>query len=115
MDTPEFYHFAQNNSGGSFECGEGISMHVIIEALSEEHAEQRAEGIGIYFDGVGEGRDCSCCGDRWNRLYGDVGHDSPHIYGEPVGGPASDWARGWAEGKPFAYVHYLDGRVESHI
>jgi hypothetical protein len=117
MDTKQskFYHFNQNNSGGSFTFSEGISVHVIIEALSTEHAESRAEEIGLYFDGVSEGRDCGCCGDRWTRLYGDEGHDSPYLYGDPVGGGTNDdWARRWSNGKPYAYVHYLDGRIESH-
>jgi hypothetical protein len=114
MDTNQskFYHFSQNNSGGSFTFSEGISVHVIIEALSTEHAESRAEEIGLYFDGVSEGRDCGCCGDRWNRLYSE-GHDSPCLYGEPVG-TGDNWARRWSNGKPYAYVHYLDGRIESH-
>ena len=30
-----------------------------------------AEDIGLYFDGVEQGMDCSCCGDRWYRAWED--------------------------------------------
>jgi hypothetical protein len=62
-----WYEFHQNNSGGSFYIDgyKGIGPNVWIEADSEEAANDIAEGIGIYFDGVEKERDCSCCGDRW--------------------------------------------------
>lgn len=27
--------------------------------------EHKAQGIGIYFDGCADNKDCECCGDRW--------------------------------------------------
>lgn len=59
----KFYHFSQNNSGGSFDFDEnsGITHHVVIEANSADHASARAQDIGIYFDGVRDGVDCGCC------------------------------------------------------
>lgn len=38
-----------------------------IEADSEEEAVQRSEQIGLYFNGVEQGIDCDCCGDRWYK------------------------------------------------
>lgn len=112
----KYYHFRQNNSGGDFVFSDGISVHVIIEALSAEHANERAVECGLYFDGVSEGRDCSCCGDRWCKASEHDAEASPCIYGEPVGSPENiEWARMWAQGHPYAYVHHLDGRVESFI
>ena len=30
-------------------------------------ANTKACDIGIYFDGVANGADCECCGDRWRE------------------------------------------------
>lgn len=60
-----FYLFDQNNSGGGFDVDEDIAHRVVIEADSEEAAEEKAFSIGIYYNGCDEGRDCECCGDRW--------------------------------------------------
>lgn len=61
----KFYHFTQNNSGGSYDIDANVNKLVIIEAGSADEANQIAKAIGIYFDGVVTGRDCSCCGSRW--------------------------------------------------
>lgn len=65
-----FYEFQQNNSGGSFTISEkdGIGQIVIIEAKDYREANERAEEIGLYFDGCYKGLDCSCCGDRLKKL-----------------------------------------------
>lgn len=65
--TTKFYHFSQNNSGGMFdiEPSRGIGVDVWIEAVDADHANSRAEQIGLYFNGVEDGSDCECCGDRW--------------------------------------------------
>src|SRR5688572_2492456 len=64
-----FFWYRQNNSGGSFRWNHdaGITVNVIIEADSPREADVKAEQIGLYFDGVNAGLDCSCCGDRWRR------------------------------------------------
>jgi hypothetical protein len=57
------YH--QNNSGGYFNGPESVT----IEAYNEEDADRKAEESGlVYFDGVEQGIDCECCGDRWYPL-----------------------------------------------
>lgn len=63
----KFYMFSQNNSGGSFIINKDVAELVAIEAENAKEANKRAEEIGIYFDGVDEGSDCDCCGDRWSR------------------------------------------------
>ena len=65
-----FYHYSQNNSGGSFDFDKkaGITHHVVIEAESAEAADRKAESIGLYFDGEG---DCPCCGERWSTCWPD--------------------------------------------
>ncbi|APC43310.1 hypothetical protein Joe_70 [Streptomyces phage Joe] len=111
-----FYEYNQNNSGGGFDYDgdAGITHYVIIEAESAELADERAEEIGLYFDGEG---DCSCCGDRWyaqgGGWGGDQGDEVPSIYGTPV----SDFDFGfrWMKGdRPECYVHFADGRVQGY-
>lgn len=111
----KFFHFGQNNSGGSFDFDPqaGITHHVIIEAVDAEHAEQRAEAIGLYFGGCETGQDCPCCGDRWSRVWGD-GDDVPSIYGQDIrsdGGYRSDWGEWMDKGREVC-IHPVDGPLE---
>jgi hypothetical protein len=109
----KYFHFSQNNSGGHF-CfyePEGITHHVVIQAKDADDANNRAVGIGLYFDGCENGQDCECCGDRWYPvgLWKAEGDPEPMVYGEPVTafkGPA--WGKA---GKEIA-VHHADGRIE---
>jgi len=107
-----FFEFRQNNSGGGFDFqpDAGISVHVIVEADDATEANQRAEAIGLYFDGVDKGWDCGCCGDRWYEAWANDGDDVPSIYGTPLDDyePTIYWMK---DGAPNAYVHYKDGRV----
>lgn len=81
--STRFWHFRQNNSGGNFTQNNWLDVHVVIEAKSAAHANERAKKIGIYFDGVDEGIDCGCCGDRWYPASG-VGYSEPAVYSVPV-------------------------------
>lgn len=107
-----FFHFSQNNSGGSFNFDEkdGITHHVIIEAHNRDDAIERAKNIGIYFDGVEKGRDCECCGDRWYVPWTDDGDEHPSVYGTPLTEfiPKILWMD---EGRETC-VHYMDGHRE---
>lgn len=78
-----FYCFSQNNSGGTFHVDEsvGIGEYVIIEAADAHHANYLADRLGIYFDGCHSGRDCSCCGDRWDPCDEHYKSAIPTIYG----------------------------------
>jgi len=106
--STKFFHYNQNNSGGSFVFDEdrGITHHVFVEAIDSAHADMLAEKIGLYFDGYG---DCECCGDRWSTAYAGDAEDTPILYGQPV----SEFTghRWMAPGKE-SVVHYLDGRKE---
>ena len=66
-----FYLFTQNSSGGFFNKIEkgfgGQVYHLVVEADDAEHANERAQELGIYFDGISAGLDCECCGNRWYR------------------------------------------------
>lgn len=120
-----FYHFHQNNSGGNFAYDDklGIAPNVIVEADSVAEANDRALDIGLYFDGVSNGRDCSCCGDRWYPVSSDQydGKPFPHMYGSQVNPgdnfPAKDEKGGFhfkwmGDGMAEGFIHYKDGRIE---
>lgn len=104
-----FFEFRQNNSGGrfTFDAARGISVSVWVEADSKDEAVLKAEELGIYFDGVSEGRDCDCCGDRWYRPWDEGQEDPPSSVGI--------FMRGWAqiEGSDAAegYLHLKDGSL----
>lgn len=68
-----WYEYSQNNSGGSFvyDHDAGLAERVYIEADSASEADDRFESIGGYFNGIDDGYDCDCCGDRWMPAYGD--------------------------------------------
>lgn len=104
VDT-KFYTYKQNNSGGRF-----IGPYaVIIEAKSTEEADSLAESkAGVYFDGCADGRDCSCCGDRWSRTYGyDVSY-SPTLYGET---DRSKWTGFMGDDE--VKIYFYDGTEET--
>jgi len=109
MEKTRFWTFNQNNSGGHFDLDEeaGITAYVIIEAKTPDEASARAQDIGIYFDGVRDGVDCGCCGDRWSEPW-DKGTAKPMVYSQPYN--KSDSCR-MPKGKNVC-VHYLDGRKE---
>ena len=109
----KFYTYSQNNSGGSFhyDNAAGIGEYVIIEAVSADAASTKAQDIGIYFDGVSDGRDCGCCGDRWSDYSPDA-EDVPSIYGTPV--TNEDTGRRWREDGPSVFVHYADGTIKAY-
>lgn len=60
------YTYHENNSGGVFLTEEEM---IVVYATDNEHADMLAEKAGAYFDGVENGHDCGCCGDRWSRAY----------------------------------------------
>lgn len=105
-----FYTYNQNNSGGRFHSDDRVAEYVIIEANAADEADIRAMDVGIYFDGVREGRDCGCCGDRWHQAYGD-GTLEPEIYGED---PAEAESFKKNDQTPYCHVYYLDGSVKSY-
>ena len=72
-----WYEYSQNNSGGNYvyDDNRGLSERVFIEADSAKEADEYAESIGIYFNGVDDDMDCDCCGDRWYPQAGWTGGD----------------------------------------
>lgn len=109
MDT-KFYTFRQNNSGGSFDHfpEDGIGVAVIVEAQNFSQALDRAERIGLYFNGCDTGRDCSCCGDRWSEPWSEDGTERPEIYGEEYAACAEGDEPYLYWGLP-SYIHFIGG------
>ena len=99
-----FYHFSQNNSGGSFivDHRRGISVNVVVEGATVEEITERAKDIGL---------DCSCCGDRWYPPSYSTFDDTPCIYGQDVTAGVYVSDTKWIDDGPEGYVHYMDGRV----
>lgn len=62
-----FYEFSQNNSGGEMIFNKKLTHRVFIEARNAEKAKEEAIKLGVYFQGVDDGEDCPCCGDRWSE------------------------------------------------
>jgi hypothetical protein len=107
-----FFHFPQNNSGGSFVFNEeaGITHHVFIEAQSADEALRQAEEIGIYFNGIESGRDCDCCGDRWYSItLDDEGNTEPLLYGNSVLSEGVKDISAWMKPGYEICVHFADG------
>jgi hypothetical protein len=105
-----FYLFSQNNSGGKFHIDERIAHYVIIEANSADEANQIAESKGIYFDGVHDGRDCGCCGDRWYPAW-SAGTEEPMIYDQKPQEFKDMFAR---SGEPYCHIYLLDGLQKTY-
>ena len=76
-----FFTFGQNNSGGSFVTNDSVAEYVIVEADNADAANSIANDIGIYFNGVKDGIDCDCCGDRWYPAWDD-GDAEPTLWGK---------------------------------
>lgn len=92
-----YYKFRQNNSGGRFNIDEslGIGPDVWIEADSPDEANEYAQTIGIYFNGVEKWMDCDCCGDRWYKVEDFDGYTRVRI------DPEYDF-----EWHPVVYIHH---------
>ncbi len=80
-----FYLFRQQNVDGSYNWNRVHRTNVIIEAASSVEANRKALSLGIYFNGVLEGKDCKTCGDRWEPIDLDNNCDeSPKVFGIPI-------------------------------
>jgi hypothetical protein len=115
MTHLRYYTFYQNNSGGVWINNNTMTHIMIVQAEDHEHANALAQALGIYFDGVFEGLDCECCGDRWSPQWSkDEGTEEPMIWGQ------APKAHSWLEAAPAqrkqvqARVFHLDGRVDEY-
>lgn len=105
----KFYEFPQSNAGGYW--NKILGYVVIIEAETPEKANKKAEEIGIYFDGVENGEDCECCGDRWYRVEDEYDEIEPENLNEEIE-EIKHYQKKW---KLTSTIYYADGRVEKII
>jgi hypothetical protein len=118
----KFYEFNQNNTGGSFATDSEVCHRLLIEANSEDEAILKAESMGVYFNGVDEGMDCPCCGDRWYfpsevefpYAYGSFGEKESLSIAERYGAEVVESKRVWKDrnkdvvfSTPESYAQYL--------
>ena len=98
-----YFIYRQNNSGGYDVRHDklGIGNFVIIEAKNAAQANERAETIGLYFNGVEAGSDCECCGDRWDICSDD---DAVNSLEEETFFPGFN-----------TYLHRLNGTIEKLV
>lgn len=111
-----FYEFRQNNSGGRFDVDDKLCHRVFIEADTAEEANAKLLELGGYFDGCSTGRDCDCCGDRWEEQSGE-GNKYPFEYIEgvtfkDVKEHAQYLANNYGWTVPDVRIYYKDGTVE---
>ena len=101
-----FYLFVQNNSGGvwDIDAEAGIGINVAFEANSEKEAIEYAKDV-IYFNGVEDGRDCPCCGDRWSAYTWAKAETIEELNKHKYDGLSDDDST--------MYVHMLDGTIVS--
>lgn len=115
----KFYTFNQCNSGGSYDRIQGrVAEYVVVEADSVREANATARSLGIYFDGVAEGIDCECCGDRWSEADEYDGEPVPEVYGVELvhgiydRGRFFDWlVQAHSGGSIPGFIRYRDGSV----
>ena len=110
MAETKFYEFRQNNTGGWFDFDEKVCLVMFIEAINKKHAIAIAEELGCYFDGVYDGKDCGCCGDRWYEPdeddVVDIGkYGSVEEYAQRTANNSYEWTT------PSCRIFYLDGKV----
>ena len=72
-----YFKFRQNNSFGVFR---GTPL-IFVQADNAADANRIAQDHGVYFNGVADGLDCDCCGDRWFPVSDDDAQDQPSSYG----------------------------------
>lgn len=109
-----FYSFRQNNTKGVFQFKEdAFSVFTLIEADTRKDAVQKAETLGIYFDGRDKGLDCICCGDRWSKPSELDTNTFPEICRQDVSkGVYTCDTKQWKNNEhPEGFIHYANGKI----
>lgn len=107
-----WYEYSQNNSGGThvYDDNRGLSEWVFIEADSAKEADEHAESIGIYFNGVDDDMDCDCCGDRWySQAWWGGGDDKGKSLDELREAINTVLKYRWRADGNAIYIHFKDG------
>lgn len=106
----KWYEFEQNNSGGYFDVTDTVCHRLYIEARNDEEAIKKAEELGCYWNGVMEGLDCSCCGDRWYDCPFNVSNLKE--FNGDIRAYAQERANKYGWTSPDGRIFHADGKVE---
>lgn len=116
-DKLYWFRFDQNNSGGSFHVDKKICYRLYLQASDYGSARTKALELGVYFDGVSNGIDCSCCGDRWSDYEEKIGKFPMEYKGTISFKDIEEYAQfmaneygGWTT--PDIRLYYADGKVK---
>ena len=103
-----FYRFEQNNLGGEYLEDEVLTRNVIIEALSEIEANEKAKKLGISFDG------CYVKNEGWRMRWGPAWSDDAQSKKEIFRDLDNElnWEFHQPRTKVFAGIFYADGRKQ---
>lgn len=107
-----WFEYSQNNSGGShvYDDNRGLAEWVFVEADSAKEADEYAESIGIYFNGVDDDMDCDCCGDRWHpQAWWGGGDDKGKNLDELRDTIEIVLKYRWRDNGNAIYIHFKDG------
>lgn len=116
-----FFEFSQNNSFGRWDINENLCQEVYIEAKDFREANDIAESKGIYFNGVDDGIDCPCFGNRWSTVDESDSIEFPNTDWGIVTASIEEYVReslkyGFVFTTPYARIFYKSGEVvEIHI
>lgn len=99
MSDLKWYHYDQNNSGGSFVNNDDVGEDVFIQAQSQEEAQAKFDSLDNEADNW-----CECCGERW---YSADEQDAPNIFGVYLSDGYSPFSS-----RSHAVVYHADGRKE---
>lgn len=77
MIRPHFYEFDQHPSHGSIIVNDLVCHRLFIAAHNLSEAIDFALELGVYFNGVRDRIDCTCCGDRWKKPWNPI--DLEHL------------------------------------
>lgn len=108
-----FFELDQNNSRGYFDVDDKVCHRLFIEADSHEDAMRKAEELGCYWNGVANGIDCPCCGDRWYSAV-EVDFEKSKRYRVDGYGSKTSWLERYGKYKIVDEPTFQGGRL-SHF
>ena len=106
-----FYEFKQNNSGGSFDINEDVSITIVIETMSFQDAVDK-----FFILTENQSASCPCCSKRWQ-----IDEEDEHIIILKENQTLQEYLHEQLSFSLYnhyphkAIIHYLDGSKEKII
>lgn len=113
------YEFRQNNSWGNMKYDDKITSDMIIQASSEQEAQEILESFWWYFDWVENWQDCGCCWDRRSRWSNDLKfpiHRNHKVRFTTIEEYAENHTKSYCyfKDKPDLRLFYKDGTIKEY-